>query len=112
MFAINNRLRSMTRKWERNNCLAGRACPIAPWVAMFAHGSGSSRVSSRNQLIAQQLQDCGLAPLLFDLLHEHESPVRRNVLDIGPLSGQLTEWLELAGGIQADLQLSNWTIWR
>ncbi|HZR44057.1 MAG TPA: hydrolase, partial [Ktedonobacteraceae bacterium] len=37
-------------------------------VVLFAHGSGSSRWSPRNQFVAQVLQKAGLATLLFDLL--------------------------------------------
>ena len=41
-------------------------------VVAFAHGSGSSRHSPRNQAVARMLQDAGLATLLFDLLTEDE----------------------------------------
>ena len=37
---------------------------------VFAHGSGSSRLSPRNQSIARVLEDAGLATLRFDLLEE------------------------------------------
>jgi dienelactone hydrolase len=41
-------------------------------LVLFAHGSGSSRHSARNQAVAHQLQQCGMATLLFDLLTETE----------------------------------------
>jgi putative phosphoribosyl transferase len=41
-------------------------------VVLFAHGSGSSRKSPRNRLVASVLQGAGLATLLFDLLTEDE----------------------------------------
>jgi putative phosphoribosyl transferase len=41
-------------------------------IVVFAHGSGSSRLSPRNQHVAQVLQDAGFATLLFDLLTAHE----------------------------------------
>ena len=41
-------------------------------IVVFAHGSGSSRVSSRNRSVAGVLQARGLATLLFDLLTESE----------------------------------------
>ncbi len=42
-------------------------------VVIFAHGSGSSRLSPRNQFVARELRKTGLATLLFDLLtHEEE----------------------------------------
>ena len=41
-------------------------------VVLFAHGSGSGRLSSRNNFVARSLQDAGLATLLIDLLTEDE----------------------------------------
>lgn len=41
-------------------------------VVLFAHGSGSSRLSPRNRYVAGVLQDVGLATLLFDLLTKEE----------------------------------------
>ena len=47
-------------------------------VVLFAHGSGSSRHSPRNQFVAQRLQEAGLATLLMDLLtlREEEEDAR------------------------------------
>jgi putative phosphoribosyl transferase len=56
-------------------------------LVLFAHGSGSSRLSGRNRWVARQLQQRGLATLLFDLLNEDEAQDRRMVFDI-PLLGQ------------------------
>jgi hypothetical protein len=42
-------------------------------LVVFAHGSGSSRLSSRNIYVAGELQARGLATLLFDLLTEPEA---------------------------------------
>jgi pimeloyl-ACP methyl ester carboxylesterase len=44
-------------------------------VVLFAHGSGSSRHSSRNRFVARTLQERGFATLLFDLLTEAEERV-------------------------------------
>ena len=44
-------------------------------LVIFAHGSGSSRFSPRNQLVAKRLRDSGLATLLFDLLTPDEEAV-------------------------------------
>src|SRR5215469_18190547 len=44
----------------------------AAGVVIFAHGSGSSRLSPRNQFVARGLQERGLGTLLFDLLTEAE----------------------------------------
>lgn len=41
-------------------------------LVLFAHGSGSSRHSQRNRFVARELNDVGLATLLFDLLTEDE----------------------------------------
>ncbi len=41
-------------------------------LVLFAHGSGSSRLSPRNQAVAEVLRDAGLATLLFDLLTQEE----------------------------------------
>src|SRR5438309_1372082 len=41
-------------------------------IVLFAHGSGSSRKSPRNQFVARQLAEAGLATLLFDLLSPKE----------------------------------------
>jgi len=73
-------------------------------VVAFAHGSGSSRFSTRNRLVAGTLNRAGLATLLFDLLTRDEEVDRRNVFDVELLAGRLgaaTRWLrrqpELAG---------------
>lgn len=44
-------------------------------IVIFAHGSGSSRLSPRNQLIARSLQQAKFATLLFDLLTEDEEAI-------------------------------------
>lgn len=44
----------------------------AAGIVAFAHGSGSSRLSPRNQLVAHELQGAGLATLLLDLLTPEE----------------------------------------
>jgi dienelactone hydrolase len=44
-------------------------------VVLFAHGSGSSRHSPRNQFVARTLNDAGLATLLFDLLTQDEEAI-------------------------------------
>ena len=51
-------------------------------VVLFAHGSGSSRLSPRNRLVAERLQRSGLGTLLFDLLQPEEADNRTNVFDI------------------------------
>jgi putative phosphoribosyl transferase len=68
----------------------------ATGVVLFAHGSGSSRLSRRNNFVAQRLREGGLATLLFDLLTDEEEFDRRNVFDIALLSERLraaTAWV-------------------
>ena len=65
-------------------------------VVLFAHGSGSSRHSPRNRLVAGVLNDAALGTLLFDLLTPIEETDRNNVFDIPMLGERLTrvtEWL-------------------
>ncbi|HEX7443169.1 MAG TPA: phosphoribosyltransferase family protein, partial [Acidimicrobiales bacterium] len=70
--------------------------PAATGVVLFAHGSGSSRHSPRNQVTADSLRSRGFGTLLFDLLTPEESADRRNVFDIQLLADRLlgaTQWL-------------------
>lgn len=65
-------------------------------IVIFAHGSGSSRFSGRNQQVARVLNKGGIATLLFDLLTPEESADRSNVFDIDLLAGRLliaTNWV-------------------
>lgn len=74
----------------------------ATGVVVFAHGSGSSRRSPRNQAVADALNHAGLATLLFDLLTPVEEVDRSNVFDIGLLAGRLldaTLWLGSQTGL-------------
>lgn len=77
--------------------LAGSlALPAGPLgLVVFAHGSGSSRLSPRNRMVAERLNRDGIATLLFDLLTEEEGKDRRNVFDIALLAERLagaTDW--------------------
>jgi dienelactone hydrolase len=56
---------------------------------VFAHGSGSGRLSPRNQYVAQVLQSAGLGTLLIDLLEDDEAGDRTNVFDIRLLAARL-----------------------
>jgi putative phosphoribosyl transferase len=63
---------------------------------VFAHGSGSGRLSPRNQYVAQVLQEAGLATLLVDLLEEREADDRSKVFNIELLADRLqaaADWL-------------------
>lgn len=66
-------------------------------VVVFAHGSGSGRLSPRNNFVARHLQRDRLATLLLDLLTEEEAEDRRKVFDIDLLADRLLlakGWLE------------------
>jgi putative phosphoribosyl transferase len=72
----------------------------ASGIVLFAHGSGSSRHSPRNQFVARALGEGGMATLLFDLLtpEEEENDDRNGRLrfDINLLAGRLvaaTRWI-------------------
>src|SRR5438477_3418473 len=68
-------------------------------LVLFAHGSGSSRHSPRNQFVARTLNDAGLATLLFDLLTPNEEAIdmhtREHRFNINLLAERLvhaTKW--------------------
>jgi pimeloyl-ACP methyl ester carboxylesterase len=71
--------------------------PEAAGLVIFAHGSGSSRLSPRNRQVASTLNESRLATLLLDLLRVEEELDRANVFDIGLLSSRLvaaTRWAQ------------------
>jgi putative phosphoribosyl transferase len=59
-------------------------------IVIFAHGSGSGRLSPRNNHVAEELEDAGFASLLVDLLHPTEENDRNNVFDIPLLASRLS----------------------
>jgi putative phosphoribosyl transferase len=68
----------------------------AEGVVLFAHGSGSSRHSPRNNFVAQVLHRSGMGTLLMDLLTTEEDSVYENRFDIDLLTWRLeraTQWL-------------------
>ena len=65
-------------------------------LIIFSHGSGSSRLSSRNNYVAEFLQNEGFSSLLFDLLTEVEDLNYQTRFDIKLLTQRLvgvTEWM-------------------
>src|SRR6266478_2819925 len=73
----------------------------AQGVVLFAHGSGSSRHSPRNQLVARTIREAGVGTLLFDLLTKEEEAVDAHTahlrFDIGLLAERLidaTFWIK------------------
>jgi pimeloyl-ACP methyl ester carboxylesterase len=74
-----------------------QAGPVQPGgIVIFAHGSGSGRLSPRNNHVARCLRDAGLATLLLDLLTPDEELDRRNVFDIGLLASRLRRAVDWA----------------
>lgn len=61
----------------------------AKTVVVFAHGSGSSRLSPRNAAVAGRLNGAALATLLMDLLVPQEAADRARVFDIELLASRL-----------------------
>jgi len=83
----------------------------AKGLVLFAHGSGSSRHSPRNQFVARTLNEGRLATLLFDLLTPEEESIdlytREHRFDIGLLAERLvyaTKWAKQQKQI-ADLKI-------
>jgi dienelactone hydrolase len=77
-------------------------CPAeARGIVLFAHGSGSGRMSPRNQSVARTLNQHGLATLLLDLLTEDEEALDQQTsqlrFNIGFLAKRLllaTDWIQ------------------
>jgi pimeloyl-ACP methyl ester carboxylesterase len=65
-------------------------------IIVFSHGSGSSRFSSRNRMIAELIQQQKIGTFLFDLLTEEEDRIYENRFNIDLLTNRLIEttlWL-------------------
>lgn len=82
-----------------NVTLKGELCiPVqSNSIIIFSHGSGSSRFSKRNRMVAKYLNDKNFGTLLFDLLTEKEDENYQTRFDIHLLTKRLagaTEWLE------------------
>ncbi|MBG6185951.1 dienelactone hydrolase family protein [Flavobacterium sp. CAN_S2] len=68
----------------------------ATGIVIFSHGSGSSRFSSRNKMVAELIQQYHIGTFLFDLLTEEEDEINENRFNIDLLSERLiatTQWL-------------------
>lgn len=77
--------------------------PAAPvGIVVFAHGTGSSRLSPRHRAVADVLHDARLATLLFDLLTPAEYDDQANVFDVELLQRRLlgaSDWLRHQPGL-------------
>lgn len=71
--------------------------PSAQGIVLFAHGSGSSRLSPRNNFVANILNEAGIATLLIDLLSKQEDQIYETRFDIDLLTDRLNvvvQWLQ------------------
>ena len=69
-------------------------------IIIFAHGSGSSRLSTRNQFVADILQQAGFSTFLFDLLTKDEEHIdiytrefRFNIPLLAERLVEVTQWI-------------------
>lgn len=74
-------------------------------LVIFAHGSGSGRLSPRNNHVAKQFQKAGYATLLLDLLTPTEEENRSNVFDMQLLASRLIEATDWAAREQSTAAL-------
>ncbi|HRL72140.1 MAG TPA: dienelactone hydrolase family protein [Flavobacterium sp.] len=68
----------------------------ATGIVVFSHGSGSSRFSPRNRMVAELIQKQNIATFMFDLLTEEEDHINENRFNIDLLANRLietTQWL-------------------
>lgn len=68
----------------------------ATGIVLFSHGSGSSRLSPRNRMVAELIQQQNMGTFLFDLLTEEEDEMYENRFNIDLLSDRLietTQWV-------------------
>lgn len=86
--------------------IVGDLHPGAVGTVLFAHGSGSSRFSARNRMVAERLRQDGLGTLLFDLLTPEEDEVDRRTrehrFDIELLTDRVLaamEWVRGEAGL-------------
>ena len=73
-----------------------RLSEVDKGIVIFSHGSGSSRMSYRNNFVADILLKHGFSSLLFDLLTEEEDMIYKNRFDIDLLTQRLmgvTRWI-------------------
>jgi hypothetical protein len=86
--------------------------PIEPHgMILFAHGSGSSRFSTRNQFVANVLNKGNFATLLLDLLHPNEDQTSAARFDIDLLTNRLWHAFIWSKNYQKNKIVTNWSFW-
>ena len=77
---------------------------LATGLVIFAHGSGSSRFSSRNRAVAKALQEHGLGTVLLDLLTRDEEQIDLQTaeyrFDVEVRVMAATDWLQEHSDLQ------------
>ncbi len=115
------RFRKLIEKASAKDVVEAREVTIAPAtlrgtlrvpadakaLVIFAHGSGSSRFSPRNRVVAQALNQRAIATLLCDLLTEEEAEDRQNAFDIDLLTNRL---VEVAAWIDGEPQVRHFAV--
>jgi pimeloyl-ACP methyl ester carboxylesterase len=72
-------------------------------LVIFSHGSGSSRLSPRNRMVAETLRESGFGTLLFDLLTREEDEIYATRFNIELLTERLikvTQWVQERGSVE------------
>lgn len=89
-------------------CLKGNLRLADPnkGIIIFCHGSGSSRLSPRNNYVADFLRENGFSSLLFDLLTQKEDMVYENRFDLMLLTNRLIEVTDWVSKNDSTRQLS------
>lgn len=82
---------------EGNDSFSGELTTVDQMrgLIIFAHGSGSSRLSPRNRFVASEFNKAGFGTLLFDLFTEEEASDRQNVFNMDMQARRLlkaTDW--------------------
>jgi pimeloyl-ACP methyl ester carboxylesterase len=84
--------RELSLQLDHCRLAASLVTPDAPrGLVLFAHGSGSSRLSARNRAVAGALRVAGFGSLLFDLLGDGDASSAQRVFDVDLLSRRLRE---------------------
>ena len=104
MASSNQTAKQVAISWDNLTLNGNLGVPkTAAGLVIFSHGSGSSRLSPRNNFVAEVLQESGMATLLFDLLTEAEDQIYANRFNIDLLTLRLievTHWVGQQQGLK------------
>lgn len=106
MYAIEEKYKEIEINLDSVNLIGNlRLLDNSKGFIIFSHGSGSSRLSIRNNYVAGLLLDMGFSSLLFDLLTTSEDQVYENRFDIDLLSQRLLEVTKWVGNYKKTKEL-------